>query len=126
MLIDLRSEELNLKIACHGPALSGKTANLGNLHTSVDPRLPGELVSLETQEDRTLFVDSLRLEAGLIRGCDPGLGPCAVPGEVIDVAPRQLVQPGAEELGWMTGSIEGSWHVCQGSGDGEFFRRVLS
>jgi len=99
MFIDRKSEELNLKIACHGPALSGKTANLGNIHTSVDPRLPGELVSLETQEDRTLFVDSLRLEAGLIRGLDPKSNLCVVPGQVIDAAARQFVQLGVEELG---------------------------
>jgi hypothetical protein len=99
MLIDQKSEEPNLKIACHRPDLSGKTANLGHIDTSVDPQLPGELVSLETQEDRTLFVDSLRLEAGLIRGCDPRSGLCAVPGEVINVAPRRFVQPGEEELG---------------------------
>jgi hypothetical protein len=99
MLIDRKSEELNLKIACHGPALSGKTASLGYIHTSVDPRLRREPVSLETQEDRTLFVDSLRPEASLIRGLDPKSSLCAVPDQVIDAAPCQFAQSGAKELG---------------------------
>jgi hypothetical protein len=86
MFIGRKSEELNLEIACYGPVLSGKTANLGNIDTSVDPRLPGEPVSLETQEDRILFIDSLRLEAGLIRGLDPKSSLCAAPGQVINAA----------------------------------------
>jgi hypothetical protein len=99
MRIDLKSIEPNLKIACHGPALSGNTANLGNIHTSVDPRLPGELVSLDSQEDRTLFVDSLHLEAGLIRGLDPKSSLCVVPGQVISTARGQFVQRWGKEDG---------------------------
>ena len=61
MFVNRKLGELNIKIVYYGPALGGKTTNLEYIHASVDPKLRGELVSLKTQEDRTLFFDFLQL-----------------------------------------------------------------
>jgi signal recognition particle receptor subunit beta len=66
MQINWQLRELNLKIVYYGPALSGKTTNLEQIHARVDPIHRSDLVSLKTHEDRTLFFDFLELELGRI------------------------------------------------------------
>ena len=52
-------KKLTLKIVYYGPALSGKTTNLIWLHNTISPEKSGELMSLDTKGDRTLFFDLL-------------------------------------------------------------------
>jgi signal recognition particle receptor subunit beta len=96
MFINRKLGELNLKIVYYGPALGGKTTNLEYIYGSIDPRLRSELVSLKTQEDRTLFFDFLQLEVGSIRGLKPKFNLYTVPGQVIYAATRKLVLEGAD------------------------------
>jgi signal recognition particle receptor subunit beta len=96
VFINRKLGELNLKIVYHGPALSGKTTNLEYIHASVAPELRGELVSLKTQEDRTLFFDFLQLEVGRVKGLKPKFNLYTVPGQVIYAATRKLVLEGAD------------------------------
>jgi hypothetical protein len=55
MYINWALQQINLKIVYYGPGVSGKTTNLLYIHSKVAPDLKGELVSLQTQEDRTIF-----------------------------------------------------------------------
>ena len=96
MFINHKLRELNLKVVYWGPALSGKTTNLEYIHANLDPRLRSELVSLKTQEDRTLFFDFLQLELGRIKGLKPKFNLYTVPGQVIYAASRKLVLEGAD------------------------------
>jgi signal recognition particle receptor subunit beta len=96
MFINRKLGELNLKIVYYGPALGGKTTNLEYIYSSIDPRLRSELVSLKTQEDRTLFFDFLQLEVGSVRGLKPKFNLYTVPGQVIYAATRKLVLEGAD------------------------------
>lgn len=96
MFINRKLGELNLKIVYYGPALSGKTTNLEYIHANIDPKLRSELVSLKTQEDRTLFFDFLQLELGRVRGLKPKFNLYTVPGQVIYAASRKLVLEGAD------------------------------
>jgi signal recognition particle receptor subunit beta len=96
VFINRKLGELNLKIVYYGPALSGKTTNLEYIHANVDPRLRGDLVSLKTQEDRTLFFDFLQLEIGRIKGLKPKFNLYTVPGQVIYASTRRLVLEGAD------------------------------
>jgi signal recognition particle receptor subunit beta len=98
LFINRKLGELNLKIVYYGPALSGKTTNLEYIHANVDPSLRGELVSLKTQEDRTLFFDFLQLETGRIRGLKPKFNLYTVPGQVIYASTRRLVLEGADAV----------------------------
>lgn len=62
--------QLTIKLVYYGPALSGKTTNLMSLHDRLQPQLKGELMTLESKNDRTLFFDLLplgfRAESGLL------------------------------------------------------------
>jgi signal recognition particle receptor subunit beta len=96
MFINRKLGELNLKVVYWGPALSGKTTNLEYIHANIEPSLRSELVSLKTQEDRTLFFDFLQLGLGRIKGLKPKFNLYTVPGQVIYAASRRLVLEGAD------------------------------
>lgn len=96
MFINWQQRELNLKIVYYGPALSGKTTNLEQIHARVDPRRRGELVSLKTSEDRTLFFDFLQLELGKLGGLTPKIHLYTVPGQTYYEASRKLVLRNAD------------------------------
>jgi signal recognition particle receptor subunit beta len=106
MYINWQSRELNLKIVYYGPALSGKTTNLMMIHANVDPQRRGDLVSLKTREDRTLFFDFLQLELGLIGGLTPKIQLYTVPGQAYYEASRKLVLRGADGVVFVADSAE--------------------
>jgi signal recognition particle receptor subunit beta len=106
MYINWQSRELNLKIVYYGPAMSGKTTNLVMIHSSVDPQRRGDLVSLKTHEDRTLFFDFLQLELGLIGGLTPKIQLYTVPGQAYYEASRRLVLRGADGVVFVADSAE--------------------
>lgn len=96
MFINWQLRELNLKVVYYGPALSGKTTNLEQIHAKVDPKRRGELVSLKTHEDRTLYFDFLQLELGKISGLTPKIHLYTVPGQSYYEASRKLVLRGTD------------------------------
>jgi Predicted GTPase len=96
MNINWQLRELNLKIVYYGPASSGKTTNLEQIHSRVDRAHRSELVSLKTHEDRTLFFDFLQLELGKISGLTPKIHLYTVPGQSYYEASRRLVLRGAD------------------------------
>jgi len=96
MFINWKLRELNLKIVYYGPAMSGKTTNLQFIHDHTSPQVRGELVSLKTREDRTIFFDFLQLELGQIKGLKPKFNLYTVPGQVLYAASRKLVLQGAD------------------------------
>lgn len=98
MHINWQLRELNLKIVYYGPALSGKTTNLEQIHARVDPAKRSELVSLKTHEDRTLFFDFLQLELGKIGTLTPKIQLYTVPGQAYYEASRKLVLRGTDGI----------------------------
>jgi len=96
MNINWQFRELNLKIVYYGPALSGKTTNLEQIHARINPQHRSELVSLKTHEDRTLFFDFMQLELGKISGLQPKIHLYTVPGQSYYEASRRLVLRGAD------------------------------
>ena len=96
MFINWKLREINLKIVYYGPALSGKTTNLQYIHAKTNPNIRGELVSLKTRGDRTLYFDFLQLELGQIAGLKPRFNLYTVPGQVYYVGSRKLVLQGAD------------------------------
>ena len=65
-IINYASKEIQFKIVYYGPALCGKTTNLAYIHSRINPDNRGDLVSLATAADRTLFFDFLPLNAVFI------------------------------------------------------------
>ena len=98
MFINQRLRELNLKIVYYGPAMSGKTTNLQRIHDSTNPKLRGELISLKTREDRTVFFDYLMLEVGQIAGLKPKFNLYTVPGQTYYASSRKLVLQGVDGI----------------------------
>ncbi len=98
MFVNWQLRELNLKVVYYGPALSGKTTNLEQIYARIDPRRRGELVSLKTHEDRTLYFDFLQLELGKISGLIPKIQLYTVPGQVYYEASRRIVLRGVDGI----------------------------
>lgn len=96
MNINWQFRELHLKVVYYGPALSGKTTNLEQIHARIDRQHRSELVSLKTHEDRTLFFDFMQLELGKISGMQPKIHLYTVPGQSYYEASRRLVLRGAD------------------------------
>src|SRR5438876_4865934 len=90
-IINYASREIQFKIVYYGPALCGKTTNLSYIHQRINPLNRGDLVSLATAADRTLFFDFLPLNAVVIKGFVTKFQLYTVPGQVIYNATRQLV-----------------------------------
>src|SRR5258706_8927115 len=62
--------QMAAKIVYYGPGLCGKTTNLHHIYAKTSPQSRGEMVSLETETDRTLFFDLLPIDVGVIGGFD--------------------------------------------------------
>jgi small GTP-binding protein len=91
MFINWKLRELHVKLVYYGPALSGKTTNLEQLHKRLPPTRRSELVSVKTREDRTLFFDFMELELGQVQGLQPKFKLYTVPGQTYYEATRKLV-----------------------------------
>lgn len=89
---------LNLKVVFYGPALSGKTTNLMQLHTLLMPQRKGELMVLETRDDRTLFFDMLPIGLKGSDGLDLRLKLYTVPGQVQHDSTRKAVLSRADGI----------------------------
>jgi GTPase SAR1 family protein len=83
--------QVTAKIVFYGPGLCGKTTNLQYIHGKTASHSRGEMVSLETETDRTLFFDLLPLDVGVISGMKVRLQLYTVPGQVFYNATRKLV-----------------------------------
>lgn len=88
---DADDNKLTLKVVFYGPALSGKTTNLMQLHSLLNPQRKGELMVLETRDDRTLFFDMLPIGLRGDSGLDLRLKLYTVPGQVQHDSTRKAV-----------------------------------
>lgn len=91
MFINWKTRELAVNIVYYGPALSGKTTNLEQIHARLNARARSELFTLNTHEDRTIFFDFMQLEMGTVGGLKPKFGLYTVPGQVYYEATRETV-----------------------------------
>ncbi len=84
------------KIVYYGPALAGKTTNLQWIFEHSQPDSRGEMVSLATETDRTLFFDLLPLDVGTVAGFHTRIQLYTVPGQVFYNTTRKLVLKGVD------------------------------
>lgn len=89
--IDEVNRKITVKLVYYGPAQSGKTTNLMRLHDLLAPGMKGEIMTLETQNDRTLFFDLLPLGFRTPSGWLVKLKLFTVPGQVAHDATRKAV-----------------------------------
>jgi signal recognition particle receptor subunit beta len=98
MFLNYTSMQFTAKIVYYGPGLCGKTTNLQWIHDKTAPRSRGQMISLETEGDRTLFFDLLPLDVGIIGGMKVRLQLYTVPGQVFYNATRRLVLKGVDGI----------------------------
>ncbi len=96
--INYTANTLSIKIVYYGPGLSGKTTNLKYIHRKIDPAARGELVSLETDTERTYFFDLLPIKAGYVGYFKVQFQLMTVPGQVYYEASRRNVLVGTDGL----------------------------
>lgn len=94
--LNVAGREIALKIVYYGPPLSGKTSNIQALFRGLNPRLVGNLTTLNTVEDRTVFFDLLPVTLDDNAGYCVKLKLYTVPGQVVHAATRRLVLSGAD------------------------------
>jgi signal recognition particle receptor subunit beta len=96
--INYAFKEICCKIVFYGPGLSGKTTNLQHVHKKIPSPTRGELISLATDQDRTLYFDFLPVDIGKINGFSVKFQLYTVPGQVYYNATRKLVLRGVDGL----------------------------
>lgn len=95
-LINLAAKEINYKIVYYGCGLCGKTTNIQYIHKRVNPASKGRLVSIATEEERTLYFDFLPLSLGDVKGLKTRFHLYTVPGQSFYNASRKLVLQGVD------------------------------
>ena len=96
--VDFASREIHCKIVYYGPGLCGKTKNLQVLHDRTAAARRGQLISLATPNERTLFFDFLPLDVGSLRGFQTRLHLYTVPGQVFYDAARRAILRGTDGI----------------------------
>lgn len=98
MFVNHSLKQVTAKIVYYGPGLSGKTTNLQYIFSVTNPKTRGELVSIETEIERTLFFDLLPLNVGIVKDYQTKFQLYTVPGQIFYDSTRKLVLKGADGI----------------------------
>ena len=96
--INFSAREINFKIVYYGPGLSGKTTNLKQIYEQVPGESKGDMVSLATEDERTLFFDFLPLDLGKVNGFATRFHLYTVPGQVFYNTSRKIILRGVDGI----------------------------
>ncbi len=96
--VNYLKKEIHCKIVYFGPGMGGKTTNVQYIYEKTSPHLKSKMVSLNTQNERTLFFDFLPLELGVIQGMKVRMHLYTVPGQSFYEASRKLILRGADGI----------------------------
>ena len=102
--LNQRDRSIKIKIVYYGPPLGGKTTNLSILHEGARWSQRGELLSVNSAQDRTILFDFMPLKAQGFRGFDVRLQLVAVPGQVMYTASRRVALNGADAVVFVANS----------------------
>jgi len=105
-VVNLKNREIECKIVYYGPGRCGKTTNLEYIHKTYKRQVTGDMISIDTDGDRTLFFDFLPLGLGKIKGCDIKVQLYTVPGQVQYRSTRKLVLKGADGIIFVADSLK--------------------
>jgi signal recognition particle receptor subunit beta len=94
--INFAQKQVSAKIVYYGPGMSGKTTNLEVVHQRAPAPNRGDLTSISTDGDRTLFFDYMPLDLGQVAGMRTSFQVYTVPGQVYYNSTRKLVLQGVD------------------------------
>ncbi len=100
------SKELNLKVVYYGTGLCGKTTNLRSVFAAMPPDRKGQMMSLATELDQTLFFDFLPIDLGSVKGWKLRFHLFTVPGQIYYNVSRKLVLKNVDGLVFVVDSQE--------------------
>jgi len=104
---DELEKRMVLKLVYYGPAMSGKTTNLLRLHDLLAREGLGDLMMLDTADDRTIFFDLLPFFLVAPSGLKIKLKIYTVPGQVRHDATRKAVLQRADGVAFIADSQTG-------------------
>ena len=96
--VNYHTKEINCKIVYYGPGLGVKTTNIQYIYQKTSSQNKGQMITLNTENERTLFFDFLPLDLGEIRGFKTRFHLYTVPGQVFYEASRKLILRGVDGL----------------------------
>ena len=96
--VNYHTKEVNCKIVYYGPGLGGNTTNIQYIYQKTSSQNKGQMITLNTENERTLFFDFLPLDLGEIRGFKTRFHLYTVPGQVFYEASRKLILRGVDGL----------------------------
>ena len=104
-ILNLKKRQIECKIVYYGPGRCGKTTNMEHIYKSYKKQVTGEMVSIDTEGDRTLFFDFLPMGLGEIKGFDVRVQVYTVPGQVQYRSTRKLVLKGVDAVIFVADSL---------------------
>jgi small GTP-binding protein len=104
-ILNLKKRQIECKIVYYGPGRSGKTTNMEYIYKTFTKQVTGEMVSIDTEGDRTLFFDFLPMGLGEIKGFDVKVQVYTVPGQVQYRSTRKLVLKGVDGVIFVADSL---------------------
>ncbi|HEY9724076.1 MAG TPA: ADP-ribosylation factor-like protein [Oscillatoriaceae cyanobacterium] len=108
-LINMQAREVQCKIVYYGTGLGGKTTNLEFIHKQAPPQVRGEMVSIATPTERTLYFDFLSLDLGSVAGFKTRFALYTVPGQEEYNASRKLILNGVDGIVFVADSQAAKW-----------------
>lgn len=105
-IFNAKNRVIECKLVYYGPGRGGKTTNLEYVFRAFEKQTTGEMVSINTKGDRTLFFDFLPMGLGKIRGCDIKVQLYTVPGQVKYGSTRKMVLKGVDAVVFVADSLE--------------------
>ena len=105
-VFNVKKREIECKLVYYGPGRCGKTTNLDYIFNQFKNQIAGDMVSIDTEGDRTLFFDFLPIGLGKIRGCNVRVQLYTVPGQVKYSSTRKLVLRGADGIVFVADSLD--------------------
>jgi mutual gliding-motility protein MglA len=97
-LINIATHEIHCKIVYYGIGYCGKTTNLQHVYKSIRPNARGDMLSIATETERTLFFDFLPLDLGAVHGFRTRFHLYTVPGQILYERTRLAVLNGADGI----------------------------
>jgi len=104
--VNFATKEINCKIVYYGPGLSGKTTNIKWIYDHIKPENKGEMITLATETERTLFFDFVPIEVSNVRGFKVRFHLYTTPGQIIYQASRKLILKGVDGIVFVADSQE--------------------
>ena len=103
-VIDIKARQINCKIVYYGTGFGGKTTNLRHIHKKTNPKQRGELLSLQTESERTLFFDFFPMSAGTLMGFELRFTFYTVPGQSFYNLTRKTILKDVDGIAFISDS----------------------